>query len=66
MTALIVALVLNRSVLARPVEVIFLRPQIYASALMCDEQVRSTANREAAKHPGAIVRVARVPVVPGE
>ena len=40
--------------------------QIYASALMCDEQVRSTANREAAKHPGAIVRVACVPVVPGE
>ena len=64
MTALIVTLILNHA--SAPLDVRYTPVQIYASALMCDEQVRSTANREAATHPGAIVRVACVPVVPGE
>jgi hypothetical protein len=64
MTALIVALIISHRY--GPDEVIFLPARIYASALLCDAQVRDTANQVAAEHPYAKVRVACVPAVPGE
>jgi hypothetical protein len=64
MTALIVALIISQGYGQNVV--VFLPAHVYASGLLCDSQVRDTANRVAARYPDAKARVACVPAVPGE
>jgi hypothetical protein len=66
MTALIVALIFHHPA-PLPLEVSFTGPTaIYATQEMCERQIRDTANRMKERYPAAAVRVACVPVVPGE
>jgi hypothetical protein len=59
MYGLIIAIVIGNGVNFLPVEV-------YATRDMCEHQQREAGNRAQAANPGAKIRTACVPAVPGE
>ena len=62
MTTLVIMILLNYP--HRP-DVIFTRTEVYATANMCDQRIRSALNEAQALHPEAIVHGACTPALAG-